>query len=222
MATTECPPLADRITKSLLGYGVIAGPLYVLTAFGQAVFRDGYDPSRHTVSQFANGDWGWIQIASFLVTGAMTIAAAVGIGRALKPGRRASWAAVLIGVYGAALIVAGIFPADPADGFPPGTPEGAGSVSGHGLAHFAAAGVGFACLIAAAFVIAGWLSDRGSVRWAWFSRIVAGFFGAAFVATASGAHGALTMYAFTVAVIVMWGWLSALSVKVYGMVGRPT
>jgi hypothetical protein len=31
---------------------------------------------------------------------------------------------VFIGVYGAALISAGVFLADPADGFPPGTPPG--------------------------------------------------------------------------------------------------
>jgi len=27
MTTTDCPPLPVRITKSLLGYGVIAGPM---------------------------------------------------------------------------------------------------------------------------------------------------------------------------------------------------
>ena len=35
MTTTDCPPLPVRITKSLLGYGVIAGPIYVLAVAGQ-------------------------------------------------------------------------------------------------------------------------------------------------------------------------------------------
>jgi len=83
MTTTDCPPLPVRITKSLLGYGVIAGPIYVLAAAVQMATRDGFDPTRHAASQLANGDLGWIQIATFLVTGAMTIAAAVGVRRAL-------------------------------------------------------------------------------------------------------------------------------------------
>jgi hypothetical protein len=87
MTTTDCPPLPLRITKSLLGYGVIAGPIYVLAAAVQMATRDGFDPTRHAASQLANGDLGWIQIATFLVTGAMTIAAAVGVRRALGPGR---------------------------------------------------------------------------------------------------------------------------------------
>ena len=78
MTSTDCPPLVDRVTKSLLGYGVIAGPIYVLSVAVQAATRDGYDPTRHAASQLANGDLGWIQIATFLVSGAMTIAAALG------------------------------------------------------------------------------------------------------------------------------------------------
>jgi len=50
----------------------------------------------------------------------MTIAAAVGMHRALA----ARWAARLIGIYGAGLIGAGIFSADPASGFGPGAPLG--------------------------------------------------------------------------------------------------
>ena len=147
MTTTDCPPLPVRITRSLLGYGVIAGPIYVVVAAAQVFTRDGYDPTRHAASQLANGDWGWIQIANFLVTGAMTIAAAVGVRRALGPGRLSAWAAGLLGVYGAGLMIAGVFRADPSDGFPPGTPPGMGEVSWHGMAHFAVAGLGFACLV---------------------------------------------------------------------------
>ena len=68
MTTTDCPPLPVRITKSLLGYGVIAGPIYVLAVAGQMAMRDGFDPTRHAASQLANGDFGWIQITTFLVT----------------------------------------------------------------------------------------------------------------------------------------------------------
>ena len=73
---------ADRhaaVTRSLLGYGVLAGPFYLVVGLAQALTRDGYDLARHDLSLLANGPWGWIQIANLVVTGLMTIAAAVGI-----------------------------------------------------------------------------------------------------------------------------------------------
>src|SRR5262245_8958704 len=116
-ADRDCSP-ATRITRSLLGYGVIAGPLYVLVALAQALTRDGFDLSRHAWSLLANGDWCWIQTVNFVVTGAMTVAAAVGLRRAAG-----GVAPVLIGVYGLSLVGAGVFRADPAQGFPVGAPE---------------------------------------------------------------------------------------------------
>src|SRR5690348_16771473 len=115
-AEATCDP-ATRVTKSLLGYGVIAGPLYVTVSLALALIRPGFDLSRHQWSLLANGDFGWAQIANFLLSGAMTIAFAVGLRRAT--GSRA--ASVLVGVYGAGLVGAGLFRADPALGFPPGT-----------------------------------------------------------------------------------------------------
>jgi hypothetical protein len=215
MTTTDCPPLPVRITKSLLGYGVIAGPIYVLVVAVQAATRDGFDPMRHAASQLANGDLGWIQIANFLITGAMTIAAAVGVRRALGPGRLSAWASGLLGAYGAALVVAAFFRADPSDGFPPGTPPGMGKVSWHGMAHLVVAGVGFACLIAACFVLGAWFARAGQHSWAWFSRITGVLFGGSFIALSSGTGGAATILAFTAAVVLVWVWLAAVSVKLY-------
>jgi hypothetical membrane protein len=213
--TTDCPPLPVRITKSLLGYGVIAGPIYVVVAAAQALTRGGYDPTRHAVSQLANGDLGWIQVANFLVSGAMTIAAAVGVRRALGPGRLSAWGSGLLAAYGAALVVAGVLRADPSDGFPPGTPAGVGEVSWHGLAHFAVAAVGFGCLVAACFVLATWFARTAQRGWAMFSRITGLVFAVSFVALSSGSGGAATVLAFTAAVVLAWAWLSAVSVRLY-------
>jgi uncharacterized protein DUF998 len=215
MTTTDTPPLPVRITKSLLGYGVIAGPIYVIAAAAQMFTREGYDPTRHAVSQLANGDLGWIQIANFLITGAMTIAAAVGVRRALGPGRQSAWASGLLGVYGAGLVAGGIFRADPSDGFPPGTPPGIGEVSWHGIAHFALAGIGFACLVAACFVLGAWFARNGQGPWAWFSRITGLVFAGSFLALSSGSGGAATILVFTAAVVLVWAWLAAVSVKLY-------
>ena len=133
--------------------------------------RDGYDPTRHAVSQLSNGDLGWIQIANFLITGAMTVAAAVGVRRALGRGRLSAWASGLLGAYGLGVFCAGIFRADPSDGFPPGTPTGMGEVSWHGLAHFAVAGLGFLCLVAACLVMGAWFARGNEAGWAWYSRV---------------------------------------------------
>jgi Protein of unknown function (DUF998) len=220
MTTTDCPPLPVRITKSLLGYGVIAGPIYVIVAAAQMFTRDGFDPTRHAASQLANGDLGWIQIANFLVTGAMTIAAAVGVRRALGLGRRSAWAAGLLGAYGAGLVAAGIFRADPSDGFPPGTPAGVGEVTWNGLVHFAVAGLGFACLVAACFVLGSWFASAGEASWAWFSRVTGLVFAGSFLALASGSGGAVSVLVFTAAVVLVWAWLTAVSIKLYRNVGQ--
>jgi hypothetical protein len=214
-ATETCPPLADRITKSLLGYGVIAGPIYIVSVAAQAATRAGFDPTRHAASQLANGELGWIQIATFLVTGAMTIAAAVGIRRALGPGRSSAWVSGLIGAYGAGLVAAGCLRADPSDGFPPGTPAGMAQPTWHGIAHLAVAGIGFVCLVAGCFVVARRFARGGATGWAWFSRITGGLFAATFLAMASGGGGAVAILAFTAAVVLSWAWLSAISVKLY-------
>lgn len=66
----QCTP-AERITRSLLGYGIIAGPMYVLISLGQAVTRDGFDLVRHEWSLLANGSFGWIQSANLVLSGAM-------------------------------------------------------------------------------------------------------------------------------------------------------
>ncbi|TDO14602.1 putative membrane protein [Mycobacterium sp. BK086] len=218
MTSTDCPPLAVRVTKSLLGYGVIAGPFYVVVAAAQAATRDGFDPTRHAVSQLANGALGWIQIANFVLSGAMTIAAAVGLRRALGPGRGNAWAAGLLGVYGVALVLAGVFRADPSDGFPPGTPPGMGEPSWHGIAHFGVAAIGFVCLVASCFVFGAAFRRDGQRGWAWFSWVTGVFFAVSFVALASGQGGAAAVLAFTAAVVLAWAWLAAVSVKFYRQV----
>jgi hypothetical protein len=43
------------------------------------------------------GDLGWIQIANFVVTGALFVACAVGLRRVLHPGRAGTWGPRLVG-----------------------------------------------------------------------------------------------------------------------------
>src|SRR6266581_2972626 len=134
----SCTP-GSRVTRSLLGYGVLAGPFYVVAVLVQATFRPGFDLLHDDASLLANGDLGWIQVANFLVTGACVVAFAVGLGRATG----ATWAPRLLGVYGLGMIGAGVFAADPMNGFPAGTPAGRPeAISMHGILHLVAAGIG--------------------------------------------------------------------------------
>lgn len=124
------------MTGRLLACGVIAGPLFVGTWLAQAVTRDGFDPTYHPISLLSLGDLGWIQIANFVVTGALLIACAVGLRRVLRPGRAGTWGPALVAANGFGLILAGVFVTDAGAGFPPGTPDGPpAQVSWHGVLH---------------------------------------------------------------------------------------
>ena len=220
---TGSPQTCDsrsRVTKSLLAYGVIAGPVFVVTALAQALTREGFDPARHEWSLLANGSLGWIQIADFILSGAMTIGFAAGLRRALRPGRGAIWAPRLLGLYGLGVIGAGIFRADPRLGFPVGTPDGPGVVSWHGMLHFVTAGIGFLGLIAACFVLASRFVAEGRPGWAWYSRLTGIVFVAAFAGIASGQGNVAINLAFTFAVIATWTWMSAVALDRYRGVAR--
>ena len=204
-----------RVTRSLLGWGIVAGPVYVVVALAQALTRDGFDIARHDVSLLANGHLGWIQIANFVLTGLMVVAGAVGLRRALRSGRGSTWGPLLVGGYGVGLIAAGAFRADPAFGFPPGTPADAGTVSWHGLLHFVAAGVGFLALIAACFVFARRFAGLGQRGWAAYSAASGALFLAAFIGIASGSGSSWAVLAFWIGVLVAWAWISVTAARLY-------
>jgi hypothetical protein len=213
---------ADRtaaITRSLLGYGVLAGPVYVVVGLAQALTRDGFDPARHDLSLLAAGPWGWIQIANFVVSGLMTVAAAVGMARALRVlggGRGTVWGPRLVGVYGVGLVAAGVFVADPMNGFPVGTPDGPPTtVSVGGVGHIVAGAVGFLCLVAGTLVLARYYAAHGRGGTAWFSRITGVLFLLAFLGIASGSSSPGVVLAFWAAVILAWTWLAVISVDLY-------
>jgi Protein of unknown function (DUF998) len=133
------------LTRALLVGGVIAGPPYIVLGVLQVLIRPGFDITRHDLSLMSNGSLGWIQIGNFIVTGLLTIGAALGMRQAMPAGRgrRRDWGPLLVAVYGLGLIGAGFFSADPALGFPPGTPADAHAISTRGLLHFVKRWAGF-------------------------------------------------------------------------------
>lgn len=217
----SCDP-ATRVTRSLLGYGMIAGPVYLAAGLAEALTRSGFDLSHDDLSLLSNGPLGWIHITLLVVTGLMTIAAAAGWRRALRAGAGGTWGPRLIGAYGAGLIAAGALVADPMNGFPAGTPAGRPvQLSWHGTGHLLAATVGFGCLVAACFVLARRFSAAGGRGWAVFSVLTGVIFLAGFAATATGSDSPWAVLAFWVVVVTGWAWVSAVSVLLYRQVTGP-
>ncbi len=218
--TESCDP-AGRVTRSLLGYGVLAGPCYVVVVLLQAWLRTGFDLWHDDVSLLSNGSHGWIQRANFAITGLMVIACAIGIQRAVGAGRSARWGSRLLGLYGLGLVGAAIFSADPMIGFPPGTPPGRPStVSLQGTLHVVVAAIGFLGLIASTFVLAQWFARHHERSWVLTSRVTGILFLAGFAGLASGSSSALAVLGFWLALLVAWVWLAAIAVHFYRQVGR--
>lgn len=196
-------------TQSLLRWGVVAGPFYLAVGLIQGLVRDGFDFGRHPLSVLANGPGGWVQTANFVLTGLMVIAAAVGFRRVLGPGWRAT--SLFLGGYGMAMIAAAIFPADPVDGFPPGTPEGfPTSISTTGLLHFVAGALAFAFLAISGFAAARTMWRRRMTSLALISlvsglAVALGFFG--------GVVLPLGILGIWIAVVVGWTWLAVMSLR---------
>ena len=202
---------ADSTGASLLGLGSAAGPFYVVVGIAQILTREGFDWTRHALSLLSNGAAGWVQVGNFLISGLLVIAGAAGLKRAMPSGRGRNAGPLLIGIYGLGMIGAAFFRADPALGFPPGTPEGPPVVvTTHGLLHFVSGGIGFFGLIAACFVYAARFRGEGRSDWTIFSAATGVIFFAGFAGVASGAQSRVLVVAFYAAVVVAWVWLTAL------------
>jgi Protein of unknown function (DUF998) len=214
-ASRPCDP-ALRVTLSLLGYGVIAGPVYLAVGLTEAVTRSGFDLTRDDLSLLSNGALGWIHVTLLVITGLMTVAGAAGLRRALGSGPGTTWAPRLVGAFGAGLVAAGALIADPMNGFPAGAPQGAPAhLSWHGIGHLAASAAAFGCLVAACFVLARWFAGLGRPGWAAYSRITGAVFLAGFAPTVSGSAGPAAVLALWVAVVAGWAWLSAVCALCY-------
>jgi len=210
---TSNPSSHSKLTNVLLACGMIAGPFYIVVGVIQALTRPGFDILRHDLSLLANGDLGWMQITNLLVSGLLVIAFALGMRRVLHGSRGGTWGPLLVGVYGLGLIGAGFFTADPAFGFPPGTPPDAHTISWHGLLHFITAGIGFLALIAACMVMARRFASQGLRGWAIYSVVSGILFFAAFVGVATGSGQSWSVIGFWIGVLFIWAWISILAAR---------
>ncbi|WP_172384260.1 DUF998 domain-containing protein [Streptomyces sp. MNP-20] len=193
--------------RTLLAGAVVAGPLFLGAGLIQGLARDGFDFTRNALSQLSLGGPGWIQVTSFLLTGMLLIAGAVGMPRVLRGGPGGVWAPRLTAVFGASFLLSAVFTADPGAGFPAGAPDArAASMSWHGTLHMLSGMVGYLALCAAFLVLARHFAAHGLRGWAVGSRLVAaavlvGFAGSAATVLAFTAGAGLGLLGLAAATI---------------------
>jgi hypothetical protein len=214
MTATAAPPRRHLTSSSrtLLSCGVVAGPIFLVTALTQAATRDGFDLRRHPFSMLSLGDLGWVQIANFVLAGLLFTACAVGMRRVLRGQRGGTWGPVLVGTFGLAQVGGGVFVADPALGFPAGTGDGVPeSISWHSALHGLAFAVGMVALVAAFAVLTRTFAARRESGWSRYSLAT----GVAFV-TLGGLGAGLGDWRLVAAAIVLgWSWTSLVAYRVH-------
>jgi len=210
--------VAAAMTRSMLGWGVVAGPLYIAIGIALAVTRDGFKPTEHALSLLMLGHGGWMQRTNLVVAGVLVLVAAIGVGRALRYSHRRTSTALVTAIFAVALIASSVFAPDPANGFPPGSTE---SVTASGVMHLACGAVQFAAAVVAAAMLSRWALDTGWERAARASRLASIVTGAAFIAGASLTSTPLGVGLLWVAVITEFAWLAGVSICLWDIVPHP-
>ena len=186
-------------TQRLSLFGLAAGPFYLALGLGHALLRPGFDLAHQPLSLLSVGEWGWVQITNFMVTGVLVLLTARGwsAGLAGGKGRSVPW---LLGLYGVALILSGIFVADPAN-------------ATSSLLHFACGAAGFFALAAACVVMAIRFFAQGSRGRGLFSWATAILFLASFFALAAGGGASWTLLGFWLGLGLTWVWIAVVSLR---------
>jgi hypothetical protein len=206
---------STTLTRVLLRGGVVAGPVFLGVATVAGLRRPGYRAMRHPVSSLALGERGGVQVANFAAAGALCGAFALGLAR-LPGGSRLG--PVLIALSAGGLLACGVFPADPVNGYPPGTPPTPEHMTRAGYAHLIASSAIMAG-VPATTALHAWLAHRsGDRRWARISAAAAALTAASFTGACAGfaqvsvlprVAGALQRTAVSIA----FAWLAALAVR---------
>ncbi len=197
-------------TRTLMTAGILAGPIFVVVLAAQLLTREGFDITHHPISLLSVGGAGWIQITNFIVAGVLCCAFAAGLGRVLTAGRGHVWVPRLVGLYGAGLIAGGVFVADPALGYPVGTPDSVPeSLTWHGMIHAFAPPLAFSALIVATVVMALRYRAAGQRGWAAYSAAS----GAVSLILPAWPHADSISWRLAIGVVIGFAWVAALAVR---------
>lgn len=106
--------------SALSWLGAVGATLFVIVFTVEGWMRPGYRPIYHPVSALSLGRRGWVQVANFVVCGALIGLGAVGAA-VTESSVSGMLGSVTIGVAGLALIASGVWSMDPMRGYPPGS-----------------------------------------------------------------------------------------------------
>lgn len=203
--------------RGLLWAGIAAPILFTGVYLIDGAIRPGYDPMRHPVSLLSLGDGGWVQVASFILNGALLAVFAVALRARLHGGRAAVAGPAAIGASGLGMIVAGVFSTQPLFGYPPGTPVGmATAVELTSVLHLVGAMLLFFGLVVAAVALARRFRQAGAHAWAILSLAVGVVVFVFFGASGGGPSGQLFPEVGgllqRVSLVAGLGWVAAIAV----------
>jgi len=208
-------------TKLLIAGGVVGPLLFIVVFLIKGATRPGYSAWHNSVSELRTSNHGWEQIVNFLMCGLLALGFAVGLRQVLRTGRSAVWGPILFGVFGLALVTAGIFVIDGSLGYPPGTTT-SGPQTLHGTIHDVAGLIMFFSLAIPCFVMARrFAGDPNWKGWALASLLVGIALIVLFLVftpvSASRENGVLsnspTGLLQRIAILLGWGWMALLALR---------
>jgi uncharacterized protein DUF998 len=196
----------ERVTKTLLSCGVVAGPCFLMIFVIQGFARSEFHFSHTEPSMLSLGPWGWVQIANFVIGGLLIVAGAVGVRRRLRTSKGRFWGSLLLGVFGVCQIGVGAFVTDPT--------RSPTSMTFHGTMHLAFGGIGFTALMAACFVFVHTFVSLRKTSWALVCAITGLLFLAAFFSAANASQSTRNIQFFLNLIFVLaWVWVSSVSYR---------
>lgn len=146
--------------------GGLAAVLLLLVIAIDGATRPGYDAWHHGVSQLVLGELGWLERLVYVLCGLLVAASAVGVRRLLGSGPGARWGPRFLAAVGVGLVVAGVFPTDPALGYPVGAPA---SVSTAGRLHQVGGSLLFVGLVGVCMALSKRFARDGRTGWRVYS-----------------------------------------------------
>src|SRR6266567_6949207 len=110
--------------------GLIGPVLFVSVFLLEGALRPGYNPLSAYVSALSLGPRGWIQIANFIVSGALLLVFTRAVAGEFPSGKASRGGIILLAIIAVGYLASGPFVMDP-----PGTPLSAASLHGtlHGI-----------------------------------------------------------------------------------------
>lgn len=190
-------------TRSLLLCGMAAGPAQLLFTLAQVSWGDPASAAPPANPFVASGE-GWAQALIVLVCGALAVGGAVGLARALHGRASQRSTSLSVAVYGACVLLSGVWVVDPMAAPSPGATEAAAPTL-NALVRIVLGWAAPVALTRAVLGGSGWLRSTGrggAVLYSWSCALVAVVCGA--VALSSPAAAAAAAW---LAALVLWTWL---------------